>query len=332
MEDFDQNQKIEKSKTHSGVENMDEFPAMTVMTRACSLFSTVDTNDLFENYTSEDFFKSPASPTSSHRESEPKTKLPPKKRMVIKCTLSPSLHELDDAKVDDMAYKNLLPPSNNEIVRQDLSLFLVPRLAPRLVPRLVPRSDKTLKAPPASIQVELPKNDYSSDGKDSKEYHISGVLFTSVKKPSGNTELNINNRNALRWKVMYEKVVRFYHENGHCNITPKLTQDKTLISWTKRMRSEYKLYRKGMHSCMTSERINALRKIEFQLSPYANLWNQRFNELCTFIKQNGHMTVSASDPEFKKLFSWIKRQKRLCKKKELDVMRRNNLDSIGFEW
>jgi len=94
---------------------------------------------------------------------------------------------------------------------------------------------------------------------------------------------------------------------------------------------------------LTQERIDALDSIGFQWNPGRrvndDLWEQRFNELCEFKRENGHTNVPEKYAPNKSLGKWVSNQRH--RRKLLDAgkkakgmtrVRVEKLDAVGFEW
>uniref|UniRef100_A0A7S1ZGB7 Helicase-associated domain-containing protein n=3 Tax=Ditylum brightwellii TaxID=49249 RepID=A0A7S1ZGB7_9STRA len=79
-----------------------------------------------------------------------------------------------------------------------------------------------------------------------------------------------------KWQEMYEKLVTFRSEQGHCNVPERYPQDQTLSNWVERQRKEYSMLRdetvnsekdaigRTRRMRMTEERMKLMNDIGFQ--------------------------------------------------------------------
>lgn len=142
------------------------------------------------------------------------------------------------------------------------------------------------------------------------------------------------------WQKRYQQLVEFQELNGHCNV-PHTLKEKKLAGWVSNQRYQRKKMLKGERCSITSERVKALEKIDFDWSPdqkQHDLWKQRYNELIEFKEHNGHCNVPHAHKENKQLAVWVSNQRvsynkvREGKKCSMSADRIEALEKIGFEW
>ena len=69
-----------------------------------------------------------------------------------------------------------------------------------------------------------------------------------------------------RWNIMYEKLLDFYHERGHCQVPKGYQDDTELANWVRNQRLEYANLQRGRKSRMSEDRIAKLNSIGFKWS------------------------------------------------------------------
>ena len=70
--------------------------------------------------------------------------------------------------------------------------------------------------------------------------------------------------NDSLWQTVYEELIAYKQQNGHCNVPRRYAQNKPLGTWVQTQRHQHGLLCKGKPSHMTTERIAALEKIGFE--------------------------------------------------------------------
>ena len=86
---------------------------------------------------------------------------------------------------------------------------------------------------------------------------------------------------------------------------------------------------------ITEEQINLLREIGFSWSRGEDKWNERFDQLEEYTKENGHCNVPDKYPANQQLANWVMSQRQAKKKqnkRKLSDEKIKLLDEIGFEW
>ena len=110
--------------------------------------------------------------------------------------------------------------------------------------------------------------------------------------------------NNEKWMLRYEELKNYRSLHGHCRVPAKSSK---LAFWVERQRLLFKLRNAGKQSSMTDERIDLLRKIDFEwridTKDHAK-WRMRFEEAKAHLLEHGHLVVPPSQ-----LQRWIRNQR-----------------------
>jgi hypothetical protein len=148
---------------------------------------------------------------------------------------------------------------------------------------------------------------------------------------------------ADQWSTMFQALLEFKEQNGHCSV-PRTSKKYPLLGrWVKRQRYQYKLMCDGNRkSTMTQERAQALADVGFVWDSYSSAWAQRYEDLKKFVQKYGHANVPSPFPENPQLSNWCKFQRReyknLVENKGKSVPSQTHMDRIlameelGFQW
>ncbi len=126
------------------------------------------------------------------------------------------------------------------------------------------------------------------------------------------------------WLEMYQELVGFYKEFGHC-LVPKNYENKKLVWWVGTQRNVYK------NKSLSQEKIDKLNAIEFVWDARVFIWQEMFQRLLELHKKIGHCLVP-KNYENKQLALWVGSQRKAFKKGILSQKRIDLLNSIGFVW
>eukprot|EP00978_Attheya_sp_CCMP212_P013586 scaffold34115_cov46-Attheya_sp.AAC.1 len=140
----------------------------------------------------------------------------------------------------------------------------------------------------------------------------------------------LKNKNKISsWDERFKELVDFKAINGHIHF---VLSSRPLGTWVRHQRTQYRLFKEGKHSILTSERHEKLESIGFVFKAHPR-WDERFQELVAFKKINGHANVPyISGP----LGRWVSSQRthyRVLnegKYSQLTNERCEKLESIGF--
>ena len=150
--------------------------------------------------------------------------------------------------------------------------------------------------------------------------HLSSQQFTKA------LSVAIVDRLGSNWDKMVGCLVRFKNQYGHCNVSAKFNDNKTLANWVGTMRQSYK---KGM---LARDRIQQLEELGFNWDPLDVVWNQRITELLAFKKQNGHCNVPSGSCDNPRLASWVGAVRYSYKNGKLTQDKIQQLEKLGFIW
>jgi hypothetical protein len=140
------------------------------------------------------------------------------------------------------------------------------------------------------------------------------------------------------WEDFLSELAGYCKIHGHCNVPRKYSGNIQLGYWVSTQRSNYKLYRDGKTSPITSLRIQELESMGFDWGVCATPWGDRLSELAGYRKIHGHCNVPKNYSENSKLAHWVVTQRtqyRLHlagKTTWMTLSRIQELDSMGFEW
>jgi hypothetical protein len=142
------------------------------------------------------------------------------------------------------------------------------------------------------------------------------------------------------WQQRYDELVMFWEKNGHCCVPQRYIPNQALGKWVHKQRQEFRKKRDGESTSLTPYRVQALKKIGFQVDTKNRaeaLWKQRYKELLQFVRLHGHCNVPQKYSPNKALGKWVHRQRHEFKKMRhgepsfLTKERIEALDSIGFQ-
>lgn len=142
-----------------------------------------------------------------------------------------------------------------------------------------------------------------------------------------------------RWDQRYKELLSFIENHGHARVSRRPPQYTSLGNWVMHQRQHYKKYRSGKPSFMTENQILLLNKIGFEWDCSSKPWKKTYDELVTFVKENGHARVPQNYPQNRRLGVWVTTQRTCYKQRQKgdssSTMTENRielLNKIGFEW
>jgi hypothetical protein len=129
----------------------------------------------------------------------------------------------------------------------------------------------------------------------------SGLCHRHFKDPDA------SNKVRKSWDKLYESLVQFQHQHGHCRVTEK--DDKDISNFVAKNRRCLERSKKGVNvNFLTPERIEKLNDVGFEWKIWTTEdWEQRYEELQEFKRQHGNFTVRRS--ENPQLCLWIQTQR-----------------------
>jgi hypothetical protein len=195
-----------------------------------------------------------------------------------------------------------------------------------------PRSGKG----PRKCKITTGFTDEDADCKDSEQTSRdddgSANTYSQQLSPSSGRQYNVS-----AWEDRLIELAAYREIHGHCNV-PRTSENFKLGKFVANQRRNYRLYRDGKTSSMTSLRIQELESIGFKWGGTATAWEDRLSELAAYRKIQGHCNVPTNYTENTKLAKWVGSQRynyRLHlegKTSSMTLSRIQALESMGFEW
>lgn len=166
----------------------------------------------------------------------------------------------------------------------------------------------------------------------------SSTMTEDQVKVLDSLQFHWHTRGEEHWNRMYLLLKQFQEENGHCLVPRTQAKDK-LGEFVTEQRRQYKLFKEGKPSRMTSKRKAILDELGFvwQLRQRTG-WEDRFNELVQFKERYGDTMVPQLYPANKALGKWVAKQREQYKLLQagkhsfLTPDRLHLLTEIGFVW
>lgn len=133
-------------------------------------------------------------------------------------------------------------------------------------------------------------------------------------------------RRDMSWDAMFEALIEFRAQYGHCNVPLNFEANPTLGRWvtTQRFRSKV--------NALSPERIRQLSDIDFIWSVGDANWERMFDELKRIRQSLGHCNIPAKWAENSKLATWVTNQRHKKKKGVMSPERVGKLETLGFCW
>lgn len=128
------------------------------------------------------------------------------------------------------------------------------------------------------------------------------------------------------WDSMYEKLIEYKKNYRDCNVPDRWSEDPQLGKWVGKQRT------KRNYGFLSNVRIARLDEIGFIWDVLAAKWDEMFEYLLEFRRQNGHCNIPSRWLENSKLSRWVFTQREFWKNGKLSEDRIKRLDAAGFEW
>eukprot|EP00529_Nitzschia_sp_RCC80_P019349 CAMPEP_0113466572 /NCGR_PEP_ID=MMETSP0014_2-20120614/14344_1 /TAXON_ID=2857 /ORGANISM="Nitzschia sp." /LENGTH=436 /DNA_ID=CAMNT_0000358805 /DNA_START=437 /DNA_END=1744 /DNA_ORIENTATION=+ /assembly_acc=CAM_ASM_000159 len=129
-----------------------------------------------------------------------------------------------------------------------------------------------------------------------------------------------------RWKEIYNRLFKYWKENGHSNFQQKNKKDPQLGMWVLAQRTAYK------QGKLSLDRIEMLESIGFVWDHHEDVWFEMYNRLVDYWKENGHSNFQQKNKKDPQLRMWVPAQRMAYKQGKLSLDRIEMLESIGFVW
>ena len=179
--------------------------------------------------------------------------------------------------------------------------------------------------------------DFLQDLEDAKNVEKAKRADLGLKEYAPNVQVIDETKEILKvfdeiedrlasWEAMYEKLLEFKKNFGHCNVPDRWPEDTQLGGWVGKQRT------KRNRGLLSDSRIERLHKIGFIWDALAANWEEMFESLLEFKKKNGHCNIPSRWPENPKLSRWVFTQREFWKNGKLSEDRIKRLEAAGFEW
>jgi uncharacterized protein YbgA (DUF1722 family) len=133
-----------------------------------------------------------------------------------------------------------------------------------------------------------------------------------------------------QWNKQYEQLVDFKRNNGHCMVTFKYEQDKSLGLWVHTQRKRH------ANNIMRQDRKELLDEIGFAWKTQAanndKKWRTQYEKLVDFKRKNGNCLVPYKYDEDATLGMWVSRQRHFHVNNTARPDRKGLLEKLGFAW
>ena len=130
-----------------------------------------------------------------------------------------------------------------------------------------------------------------------------------------------------KWNEMFDQLVEFKNIKGHCNFPQGYKANPQLATWANTQRLVYNKKKKGKLNIDQKDRLGGIG-FKWELRKHVG-WNERFEQLEEFTKENGHCRVPQKYPHLGK---WVQHQRERYKKGKLSSEQIESMNGIGFEW
>ena len=135
------------------------------------------------------------------------------------------------------------------------------------------------------------------------------------------------------WAMMFDALVRFKTEQGHCNVPrhkKNLAEEdlkkKKLALWVMQQRMRYKKRQ------LDPEKVKNLNALGFDWGFSLTDWDTRYQDLVAYKAEHGNCRVPVNSKTHKSLGGWVSKQRRAYNLGCLAPERIAKLKEIGFEW
>mmetsp|Transcript_18572 Transcript_18572/g.27217 ORF Transcript_18572/g.27217 Transcript_18572/m.27217 type:complete len:532 (+) Transcript_18572:88-1683(+) len=171
-------------------------------------------------------------------------------------------------------------------------------------------------------QKRKPNHDNETTNKEDiidREYTATGYQIEALQRIG--LEFKSSNVNLELWEDMYQKLVCFQAEHGHCNVkydanAVSKSPNDVLGIWVQTQRARLKPYLTGDsntngNSAIMNERIARLKNLDFQFVGREHKWSRMYDELRMYKQRNGDCLVSRgrNNTNHKELAEWVSDQR-----------------------
>jgi hypothetical protein len=139
------------------------------------------------------------------------------------------------------------------------------------------------------------------------------------------------------WHQQCEQLVEFKQKHGHCVVTRRNKEDKSLGQWVSHQQNLHN------NNKLRQDRKEFLDEIGFdwKADGARNLdqknrtklsWNKQYLKLVHFERKTGHYVVPTKCEQDKAFGYWVSAQRRIHASNKMRINQKELLDEIGFAW
>lgn len=129
------------------------------------------------------------------------------------------------------------------------------------------------------------------------------------------------NPKEATWNEMFNRLIQFQREHGHLNVPVQYDEDPKLGRWVNKQRA-------STGRMDASKRIR-LNQIGFVWKPGDQKWQHRYEALCMFQRQYGHLQLPPTE-HYKSLRNWMAQQRFKYRRGRLDPAKYLALQKLGL--
>jgi hypothetical protein len=127
------------------------------------------------------------------------------------------------------------------------------------------------------------------------------------------------------WLDMYRQLFLFAHERGHCLVSKSHPATMTLSAWCDAQREA------KTKNGLSQDQINRLSELNFIWEQKQVIVEEMIIILKAFKEEQGHCNVPTQGSKYSQLGLWLQFQRQSHKKGELDPLRQQKLEEMGFK-
>ncbi|MBF0379425.1 MAG: Helicase associated domain protein [Magnetococcales bacterium] len=127
------------------------------------------------------------------------------------------------------------------------------------------------------------------------------------------------------WLDMYRQLFIFAHEKGHCLVSKSHPATMLLSKWCDNQRKA------KANNTLSQDQINRLSELNFVWEQKQVIVEEMMIVLKAFKEEQGHCNVPTQGSKYSQLGLWLQFQRQSYKKGELDPLRQQKLEEMGFE-
>lgn len=163
----------------------------------------------------------------------------------------------------------------------------------------------------------------------------------------GRSGVSTNNEPDENWHNRYEELKKYYIENDTFLIPQKDSELKTLASWVRYQKSQFRKALLGdtktkllseikfpFNENFRGKTLNSIKR-EFESETNSDklpTWDIKFEELKNYYETNGTFRIPSDDNSLQPLASWVRYQRLLYKEDKLDIEKIERLTDIGYSF